>query len=356
MRHLALPYTKSEAKAWAKKNFKGLEAPIFPSYSPDLNELDEDGIRWDVNRIIANGMMSIMIAPEASAMTREERKRFVAIVNDEAKGRVITSVGALLDTVEENIEIMRVHEETGGTMAMLGHPIMYDPESPEELYRNYKYMADSTDLALNFYPGRLRMKRFHPSGWPMEILPMIADIPNVTAMKFAGSTPLVQTVQAFRMIGDRVLVSDPMPDMWFITMPQYGQQWAGAGPFYMSQTPEDQRSVRLFNLLYEGKIDEAYEEYWDSVRRTRGITGGAAHGMDSYLETGMVSPVVTKYGHWCLGGNGGLMRQPARRLYDFTREGIKAGIRAMGFTPRENEEEFFVGRCNYAKGYRLKRY
>ena len=134
---MALEYTKSEAKQWAKKNFLGLEAPIFPSYSPDLSELDEDGIRWDVNSIIANGMMSIMIAPEAAAMTREERKRFVAIVNDEAKGRIITSVGALLDTVEENIEIMKVHEETGGTMAMLGHPLMYVPESPEELYRNY---------------------------------------------------------------------------------------------------------------------------------------------------------------------------------------------------------------------------
>ena len=26
------------------------------------------------------------------------------------------------------------------------------------------------------------------------------------------------------------------------------------------------------------------------------------------------------------------------------------------FEIRENDEEFFVGRCNYAKGYRLKRY
>ncbi len=349
---MALEYTKSEAKQWAKKNFLGLEAPIFPSYSPDLSELDEDGIRWDVNSIIANGMMSIMIAPEAAAMTREERKRFVAIVNDEAKGRIITSVGALLDTVEENIEIMKVHEETGGTMAMLGHPLMYVPESPEELYRNYKYMADSTNLAINFYPGRLRIRKFHPVGWPMEILERIADIPNVTAMKFAGSTPLIATVQAFRLIGDRVLVSDPMPDMWFVTMPQYGQQWAGAGPFYMSQTPEDQRSVKLFNLLWEGKIDEAYEQYWDSVRRGRGIIGGG-RGMDTYLEDGMVSPVTSKYGHWLLGGNGGMCRQPARRLYDFTRDAMRAGVRAMGFEPRENDEEFFVGRCNYAKGYRL---
>ncbi len=70
---MALEYTKSEAKAWAKKNFLGLEAPIFPSYTPDLSALDEDGIRWDVNHIIANGMMSIMIAPEATGRTCEGR-------------------------------------------------------------------------------------------------------------------------------------------------------------------------------------------------------------------------------------------------------------------------------------------
>ena len=348
---MALEYTKSEAKAWAKKNFLGLEAPIFPSYTPDLSALDEDGIRWDVNHIIANGMMSIMIAPEATGMTYEERREFVRIVNDEAKGRIITSVGALLDTVEENIAIMKYHEETGGTMAMLGHPIAYDPLDPEELYRNYKYMADSTNLAINFYPGRLRVKRFHPTGWPMEMLPRFAEIPNVTAMKFAGGTTLSTIEYAFRKVGDQILVSDPMPESWFTTMPFFGQQWAGAGPFYSMQTPEDQRCVRLFNLLREGKIDEAYQHYWK-------YTPNAAEGgsMGDYLETGRVGPVETKYGMWCLGGNGGLCRQPARRLYDFTRERTKASLRAMGFEPRENDEEFFVGRCNYAKGYRLKRY
>ena len=55
---MALEYTKKEAKAWAKKNFKGLEAVIFPSFTPDLSKLDEEGIRWDVNHIIDNGFIS----------------------------------------------------------------------------------------------------------------------------------------------------------------------------------------------------------------------------------------------------------------------------------------------------------
>ena len=60
-----MEYTKREAKAWAKNNFKGIEVPVFPSFSPDLKELDEEGIRFDVNQIYQNGFTSIMAAPEA---------------------------------------------------------------------------------------------------------------------------------------------------------------------------------------------------------------------------------------------------------------------------------------------------
>lgn len=351
---MALPYTKAEAKQWAKKNYIGLEAPIFPSFTPDMSELDEDGIRYDVNHIIANGMMSILVASEACGMTHQERKRFIEIVNDEVKGRVFTSVSVLMDTVEQNIDILQHHEKTGGTLAMLGHPLQYEPESVEELYRNFKYMCDTTNLALHFYPGRLRVKRFHPSGWPMSIIPKIADIPNVVAMKFAGGTPLVQAIECFLTVGDKILVADAMPNTWFVTIPKYGQQWAGAGPFYSSQTPEDQRSVRLFNLIRNNQMEEALKLYWESM--AYGAIAGSSLALVNYTETGIVSPNTDKYGHWCNGGNGGLVRQPAGRLYDYQRQAIRAGLRAIGLTPREPEEEFFVGRMNYAKGARLKRY
>ncbi len=53
-----MEYTRSEAKLWAKNTMKGLEVPIFPSFTPDLKELDEEGIRFDVNHIHANGFTS----------------------------------------------------------------------------------------------------------------------------------------------------------------------------------------------------------------------------------------------------------------------------------------------------------
>lgn len=351
---MALEFGRKEAKAWAKEKFRGLEAPIFPSFTPDLSDLDEDGIRYDVNHIIANGMVSILIAPEACGMTMDEIKRFISIVNDEARGKVHTSVSVLMNTVEDNIAVMQHHQATGGEFAMLGHPIMYDPESVDELYRNYKYMCDQTDLAIVLYPGRLKLKRWDLSGWPMQTLPKIADIDNVVAMKIQGGNSLTYSIECFNLVGDQILVADPMPSAWFATVPKYGQQWAGAGPFYGTQTPEDQRNVKLFNALLENNIDEAYRIHMQQMPNNQG--SGTAFANVNYPETGILVAFVDKYCHWCCGGNGGILRQPTGRLYDYQKEAIRAGLRAIGITPREPEEEYFVGRMNYAKGYRLKRY
>ena len=353
---MALEFTKSEAKAWAKKNFIGLEAPVFPSFTPDLKDLDEDGIRWDVNHIIANGMASILIAPEGTGMTMDDIKHFIRIVNDEVHGRVHVSLSALMNTVEENIEVMQYHESCGGNMAMLGHPIMYDPLDKDELVRNYKYMADATNLALIFYPGRLKVKRWGDlTGWPMETLPRIADIENVVGMKIQGGNSLTYTMQCFELVGDQILVADPMTSAWWVTIPKYGQQWAGAGPFYGSQVPENPRHVKLFNALREGKTAEALAIQREFMPMM--VSGsGMAFSNVNYPETGILVAYADKYSHWCCGGNGGILRQPTGRLYDYQKKAIRNGLKAIGIEPREPEEEFFIGRVNYAKGYRMKRY
>lgn len=346
-----LEFTKTEAKEWARQHLRGLEAPIFPSFTPDLQGLDEEGIRYDVNHLIANGMTSILAAPEACGLTFEERKRFVQIVCDEARGRAHTSVAVMQDTVEQDIEMLQHIERVGGTFATLGHPVQYHPWSVEDIYRMYKYMCDSTNLGICFYAGRLHVRKFHPSYFPPELLPRIAAIPNVVAMKIGGGSSLATTVMSFRLCGDQILVNDPMPDRWFVTIPLYRQQWAGAGPFYAMQTPERPRMVQMFNLLSEGEVDKALEIHWEAAPAE-----GGGPSMDAYFHSGIVMALRDKYAHWCLGGNGGMIRQPTGRLYDYQKEQIRAGLRALGFTPREPEEEFYVGRVNYAKGARLRRY
>jgi hypothetical protein len=52
-----------------------------------------------------------------------------------------------------------------------------------------------------------------------------------------------------------------------------------------------------------------------------------------------------------------MVRQPmGQRLYDYQKDGIRARLGNLGVPLRDNEEEFFVGRVNYARGARLKQY
>jgi hypothetical protein len=51
---------------------------------------------------------------------------------------------------------------------------------------------------------------------------------------------------------------------------------------------------------------------------------------------------------------GGMYRQPAIPIFQRQKDAMRAGLKAAGITPREPDEEFYVGRLNYAKGARLK--
>ena len=55
-----MEFTKVEAKDWAKEKFTGLEGIMLPSFTPDLAELDEAGIRHDVRYLINQGFFSIL--------------------------------------------------------------------------------------------------------------------------------------------------------------------------------------------------------------------------------------------------------------------------------------------------------
>jgi hypothetical protein len=55
-----------------------------------------------------------------------------------------------------------------------------------------------------------------------------------------------------------------------------------------------------------------------------------------------------------LGNTVSFYRQPTIPIYQHQKDAMRAGVKAAGITPPENEEEFYVGRLNYAKGERLK--
>lgn len=81
--------SRAERKAWAREQFRGFENSLIPSFTPDLQDLDEEGIRLDVRQSIAHGFFATFTG--GAGLNLEEKKRLLAIAADEAGGRV--SVG-----------------------------------------------------------------------------------------------------------------------------------------------------------------------------------------------------------------------------------------------------------------------
>jgi 4-hydroxy-tetrahydrodipicolinate synthase len=117
--------------------------------------------------------------------------------------------------------------------------------------------------------------------------------------------------ECFRTFGDQVLISYPFDDAWSIFVCKYGQQWAGSGLYQIMQTPDDPREVRLFNLLRDGRMDEAMALYWQmnpvrichmqEIQQTMGVVG-------------MYHIQAWKYEASLLGMTGGVIREPRLRL------------------------------------------
>ena len=338
---------RADRKAWAREALVGLENAIMPSFSADMRDLDEEGIRWDVRQAIAHGFFSTMCAVE-TGLTTDEAKRFISIVCDEARGKILVSFTLLNNSFAESLELLAHAETAGCSHALLGYPATFRPRSPDEIYDKTAMLAESTNLGLVMYASdKFDFGRFHPSQIPFEAYDRIADLPNVVSLKVGFGDPAM-AFEAFERFGDRVLVNVGTP--WLLGLfpmlrEKYGAQWFGGGAWEMWQSPERPYLVDYHAKVMAGDLNGARAIYWQIAPATAIMMGSIARGGDS----GMYHWPFGKYLSWSVGGNGGAMREPAQRLSAPMMQSRKAALRAIGIQPRENDAEFWVGRARWER-------
>lgn len=334
--------TKAGLKQWAREHLKGVENTLFPSFAPDMRSLDEDGIRRDVRQSIAHGFFSTMCATE-TGLTLDEAKRFLTVAADEARGKILVTTSLLRDSIDENAELLAHAERVGVDGALVGYPPGFHPEDAEEVYTVTRRLADSTGLHLTLYPSpHFPFDKFHASGFPLDVMERLADLDNVVAVK-VGELGLFADVQ--RRCGDRVLVGCPVERYVPLLVQGFGMQWMGAGCYEVFQSPEKRYLVEYFGLLRHGKSAAAMELYW-KLAPMRNIF---EQQFNQTVMTGTYNWHAQKFYQWCVGGNGGLTRQPAMKLHSWEAAQIRMGYYAIDIEPRENEAEFWVGRSNYER-------
>ena len=319
-----MEYNKADAKGWARSFYRGLKSTILPSFTPDELALDEAGIRRDIRELIKHGFFATSLITYAGT-TKDEDKLFVQWCVDEAGGNIGITFHLYYYTLKDAIEMAKFAEAVGCDSLMVSYPPNFHPASLKEVYEYTLAICEATDLAIVLFPS-VRYDFAFPGIMPAGLLNQMAEIENVVAMKI-GILDWAWMDECFRLFGDKILISYPFDDAWPTFIGKYGMQWSGSAPWQVFQTPDDSREVRLFNLIREGKMDQAMELYWriDPFRKFF-----IQATQTTLPATGLYNLQQWKYMEGLVGMTGGEMRFPKIKFFAREREMTKNAMLASG--------------------------
>ena len=341
---------RAHRKEWAKEHFRGFENILVASFTPDMKNLDEAGIRLDVRQSIAHGFFSTLCAPPALSVT--EQKRFVEIAVDEAAGRITVGLALSGESEAEMLDVVAHAEKVGCQHILIDLP---RKGSVEELISYARTFTRATNMgAYLWMAGVHNFVRFHPSGIPYEVFDVLADEPNIIALK-AGNMDAAVIFELLERYNDRMLVGVLTPNLMPLAIRAYGQQWSGAWSVEALQSPEKPYAVEFFSQMMKGKYESGMKLYWEHV--APGF-GQMMKLLGKNMATGGHPWEHFKYYQFATGGNGGRYRvdpefpdQPHVGAEDMAT--IQASYRMMGVpTTQLTDAAFPVGRVNYDKGVR----
>ena len=143
-------YKKSQAKDASRAQFRGIWAAITTPFTPDL-ALDEAGLRRNMRYLTGtlhvDGVFCTGVMGEFWSLTKEERKRIVEIVVEEARGKcgVIAQTGST--SAHETVELTRHAEEAGADFVIMMTP--FYPHTDEAMvYDWFAFVAARVNIGI----------------------------------------------------------------------------------------------------------------------------------------------------------------------------------------------------------------
>ncbi len=312
-------YSRSDAKAHARANLKGIWAAALMPFGSDL-EIDEDGFRQNVRHWTQDlGIEGVFVSGkqgEFYSMTIEERKRtFELAVEATGKhGQTIMScsdqnMGVVLDLAKHA-------EDVGADYIVVHAPLLhFTKEQDEILLGYYRTISESVDIGIALWS--------HPdSGYLMspELCNRLADLENVVAIKYSVPRPLYSELTA--LANDRIQVSTASEEEWLDNIIDLDWKlYLCSSPPFLMQTAKDRRMHDYTQAAFEGRVEDAraISRSLDSVREalksTRPPGKPLAH---------------QKYWQELLGQVGGRVRPPMLELTDAEKVAIREAFEQCG--------------------------
>jgi 4-hydroxy-tetrahydrodipicolinate synthase len=330
---------KNNARAWGADALKGVVNVTVPSYTTNFRQLNEAGIRHDIELHVSNGFAGTLLVSEV-AIGVEEYGRFCAVAHEQAAGRLMIVSHAAFGTLADNIEATRLAAANGAALSLLTYPPSFYAETLEQIRDYTRAFCDAVETPVMLFPlPTWGFGRVHNGDMPVSLLRgLLDDCPNIVAIKAEAGYPNVMGyVECHRHFHDEVVVSCPIEaDM--IALSQIL-------PIHFSATSNTEyygpMIPRIFNLLQAGQNDAATALYWQ-IQPARKANGVAAA---TWVGTGLINRLQWKYQAWLSGYNGGALRQPSMRVSDELMRVLRQGLVKSGLPVTElHDREFFVGR------------
>ena len=312
-------YSKSDAKAYAMANMKGIWAAALMPFTEDLR-IDEDGFRENVRHWTQDlGIEGLFITGkqgEFFSMTVDERKRSfdLAVEATGDHGQTIMSCS------DQNMDVvldLAHHAQANGADYIVVHApaLHFTTEQDETLLAYYQAVSDAVDIGIALWS--------HPdSGYLMspQLCNRLADIENVVAIKYSVPRPLYTALT--QLASDRIQVSTAAEHEWLDNILELNWElYLCSSPPFLLQSAKDRRMNDYTQAAFSGRADEAkaisasLDPVRDALKRTRPPEKPHAH---------------QKYWQELLGQVGGRVRHPLLELTDAEKAATREAFEQCG--------------------------
>jgi 4-hydroxy-tetrahydrodipicolinate synthase len=164
-------------------NLEGTTVAMITPFTSD-DEVDEEGMRQNINYLIENGVDGILAAGttgESATITHDEQRRMIDILVDEVNGRIKTIAGAGSNSSKEALGLVQYAEGAGADAALVITPYYNKPQQ-HGLVEHYRMMVESSDIPIIVYnvPSR--------TGTDIDVdtIAQVAAMDNIVAIKEAS--------------------------------------------------------------------------------------------------------------------------------------------------------------------------
>lgn len=316
---MTIKYSKQDAKAYARENFRGVWAATATPFKDDLS-LDEAGFRSNLRHWIRTlnlgGLFVTGKQGEFFSMSVAERKRTFELAVEEADGRcgIVTSCSDTnLDTV---LELARHSQDIGADYIVVHSPVLHFHHNPDEtVYEYYRHLSEQTEIGIALWN--------HPDcGYEMspELCARIAELPNVVAIKYSVAREKYRRLT--ELAGDKIMVSTASEEEWLDNIIELDWRlYLCSTPPFLLQTAVDQRINDYTRLAFAGRHAEA--------RAVRDSLETAREAFRSARPSG-TPQAYTKYWLELLGQVGGPVRRPLLNLTEAEKAAAREAFARSG--------------------------